>query len=437
MSDPYLDQNRFSAIAYNAVGRASEVNNLNAYQLQHSTGNSGWSVGFMQWDFGQGAVRQAQVNVLLERYQAHAAPAERFTAAQRASLEHRLKTPGQTGNALTAVEQARLNGFLRSDPGRALVAELDGIQLQRKWDKVGEPLSRMEWLQTLGQEHPDEANRIVAMAAKLFNQNETRGGRLLEHLRDHPMSADETRAWIRSTGVAGLNPAAQSAIRSGCDNADQGALLLSRVEASASIAGRAWNEEVVQRERPALSRDFSTNPNAQLLDKMFRDPGNGAVLLDKMERGTATPFRIPGTGESYAVTLAPDGRVTTAMNGRGYRIAPDGSHTLEGAQSPRAETLRKTAMTQLAPGLLAAGRSDHELDALVAACVDRCDGRGDSPQFLLSKDGRRIAMVYPDQPVQELSVEATLSATSLAPASHASVEPPAMASTDFQTSRVR
>lgn len=55
MSDTYLDQNRFAAIAHNAVGRASEVNNLNAYQLQHSTGNSGWSVGFMQWDFGQGA----------------------------------------------------------------------------------------------------------------------------------------------------------------------------------------------------------------------------------------------------------------------------------------------------------------------------------------------------------------------------------------------
>jgi hypothetical protein len=436
MSEPYLDQNQFSAIAYNAVGRASEVNNLNAYQLQHSTGNSGWSVGFMQWDFGQGPVRQAQVDVLLQRYQSHAAPGERFSATQLASLEHRLKTPGQTGNALTSVEQGRLNGFLRSDPGRAFVAELDGSQMQRKWDNVGEPLSRMDWLQKLGQEHPDEANKIVAMTAKLFNQNETRGGRLLDHLRDHPMSAEQTRDWIRSTGVAGLNAAAQSAIRSGCDNALQGAELLSRIEGSGTLAGSAWNAEVVQRGNPSLSRDFSTNPNAQLLDKMFRDPGNGDVLLDKMERGTASPFRIAGTGESYAVTLGTDGSVTTALNGHGYRVAPDGSRTVVGGAQPQQEALRRMAMAQLAPGLLASGRSAQEVDMLVGACVIQCEGRGDPQKFLLSKDGARVAMVYPDQPVHEVSVDAAL-AQGRSQAAPSSVQPAAVTSTEPQVERVR
>lgn len=434
MSEPYLDQNRFSAIAYNAVGRASEVNNLNAYQLQHSTGNSGWSVGFMQWDFGQGPVRQAQVDVLLQRYQVHAAPGERFTAPQLASLEHRLKTAGQTGNALTSVEQGRLNGFLRSDPGRAFVAELDGSQMQRKWDNVGEPLSRMDWLQALGRDHPGEANQIVAMTAKLFNQNETRGGRLLDHLRDHPLSAEQTRDWIRSTGVAGLNPAAQSAIRSGCDNALQGAELLSRIEGSGTIAGTAWNAEVVQRNNPGLSRDFSTNPDAQLLDKMFRDPGNGGVLLDKMERGTSSPFRIAGTGESYAVTLGTDSSVTTALNGHGYRMAPDGSRTVVGAAQPQREALRQTAMAQLAPGLLASGRSAQEVDMLVGACIDQCEGRGDPQRFLLSRDGARVAMVYPDQPVQEVSVDAALAQPQAGPPSF---RPTAGVATEPQTERVR
>ena len=122
------------------------MNDLNAQPLQHSTGNAGWSAGFMQWGVGQGPVRQAQVDTLLDR----------------------------------------LNGFLRSDPGRAFVAELDGTQMQRKWDTVGEPPSRMDWWQTLGRDHPDGANQIVAMTTKLFNENETRGGRLLDHLRGHP-----------------------------------------------------------------------------------------------------------------------------------------------------------------------------------------------------------------------------------------------------------
>lgn len=53
--DP-LDRQTFEAIAYNAIGRGSETNTYPAYRLTHSSGQSGWSVGFMQWDFGQRAV---------------------------------------------------------------------------------------------------------------------------------------------------------------------------------------------------------------------------------------------------------------------------------------------------------------------------------------------------------------------------------------------
>lgn len=48
-----LERRTFEAIAYNAVGRASEINTYPSYELVHSTGNSGWSVGAVQWDFGQ------------------------------------------------------------------------------------------------------------------------------------------------------------------------------------------------------------------------------------------------------------------------------------------------------------------------------------------------------------------------------------------------
>jgi len=44
--DP-LDRTTFEVIAYNAVGRGSEINTLPAYKLTHSTGQSGWSVGLM------------------------------------------------------------------------------------------------------------------------------------------------------------------------------------------------------------------------------------------------------------------------------------------------------------------------------------------------------------------------------------------------------
>lgn len=418
MNETYLDQNRFAAIAYNAVGRASEVNNLNAYQLQHSIGNSGWSVGFMQWDFGQGPVRQEKVDDFLQRYQANAAPTDRFSPAQLESLETRLKTRGQTGNALTPIEQTRLNGFLRSDEGRAFVAELDGVQLQRKWDNVGEPLSRMDWLQTLGETQPGEVDKIVAMTAKLFNQNEIRGGRLLEQLRDHPMSADETREWIRSVGVDGLNAAAQRAIRSGCDNAYAGAELLSRLEASPTIAGRAWREEIHGQSNPSLSQRFSTNPNAQLLDKMFRDPVNGGILLDKMAQGTQSPFRIPGTSESASVSLDTEGVVTTSLNGRSHRITPDGHHQVVGEVParlgdlpPGQQAVYRAAQTQLGPVFRAQGHSAESVDTLSAACVRHCGEHPDmgAPErFLVSRDGARVAMVHRPHQINEIDVQEAL-----------------------------
>lgn len=48
-----LERRTFEAIAYNAVGRVSEINTYPNYELAHSTGNSGWSVGAVQWGFGQ------------------------------------------------------------------------------------------------------------------------------------------------------------------------------------------------------------------------------------------------------------------------------------------------------------------------------------------------------------------------------------------------
>ncbi|SBV49319.1 hypothetical protein XBLMG947_0091 [Xanthomonas bromi] len=73
-----LSRQSFEVLAYNAVGRASEVNLGAAYALQHSTGNSGWSVGIMQWDFGQPGRGEAAAE-MLRRYSEWAPTDQRFT----------------------------------------------------------------------------------------------------------------------------------------------------------------------------------------------------------------------------------------------------------------------------------------------------------------------------------------------------------------------
>lgn len=301
--DP-LDRTTFDAIAYNAVGRASEVNTFPALSLTHSSGNSGWSIGIVQWDFGQPG-RGDKVHELMSAYQAWASPDRRFSPAQVDDLTRRLQTRGQSGNALSSEEQSRLNGFLRSDPGRELVGSLNQEQIDRKWENVGEPLSRIEWLRELRQVDPGQATEIVAQAMKLYNQNELRGGRLIAHLESNEQTAAETSEWIGSHGVSGLNPSARQAIVTGRDNALAGARLMSALELGDGRIAQAWRDEIHERVNPSLYEGFNRNPDVQLLDAMMRNPSAGRLILDYVDNGQpARDVRIRAARPNAALEMS-------------------------------------------------------------------------------------------------------------------------------------
>ncbi|WP_369943055.1 XVIPCD domain-containing protein [Xanthomonas medicagonis] len=278
-----LSRESFEVLSYNAVGRASEVNLGAAYALQHSTGNSGWSVGIMQWDFGQPG-RGAAAEDMLRQYAQWASPQKQFTEEESADLLQRLQTRGQEGNALSATEQARLNEFLRSDPGRTFVQDLNDQQVERKWQAVGEPLARIAWLQDLNREHPEDVAKIVAMAGKLYNQNQARGALLVESLQQSDgMTANEVRDWIGAQGINGLNPAARSAIVSGRDATLLGVGLVNALELGDGAGAQQWHDEVRVAGNTALAEGFNGNPSLQMFDALLRDPANGARVLSRMD----------------------------------------------------------------------------------------------------------------------------------------------------------
>lgn len=316
-----LDRNTFEAIAYNAVGRASETNTYAVYQLSHSTGNSGWSVGAVQWDFGQGN-RGLKVHDLMAGYQAWANAEDRFSDREVASLTTRLQTRGQTGNALSSEELTRLNGYLRSDPGRAFVDELSQTQIQKKWEKVGEPLSQIPWLQTLSASDPAQAAEIVAMTSKLYNQNENRGRLLLDHLEGGAQTSAEIRDWIGSQGIEGLKASARTAIVSGRDNALEGVRLMNDLELGDGRLSQAWREQVHTRGNVSLTREFNSNPDVQLLDAMMRDPASGARIFARVDEGTpARAAVITGIDANARLEMS---RVTMDRNGGLTVVSPGG-----------------------------------------------------------------------------------------------------------------
>lgn len=298
-----LSRQAFESIAYNAVGRASEINTYPAYALSHSTGNSGWSVGIVQWDFGQ-PNRGHKVAALLQGYQTWARPEDRFQSDELASLGIRLQRRGQSGNTLDDEEQRRLNSYLRSGNGRLFVDSLNREQLDYKWKKIGEPLAGIQWLRGLQETHPGEVIEIMAMTSKLFNQNEVRGRRLLDHLQRGESTSDAVRDWIGSDGINGLIPAAREAIISGRDQALAGARLLSALDSGDSPLSRRWRQ-AIQRGDHSLSRGFDFNPDLQLFDAMLRHPKHGLRLLRQAEhQAPPTSLSIRGISSLARVEMA-------------------------------------------------------------------------------------------------------------------------------------
>lgn len=339
-----LERDTFDAIALNAVGRASEIEGFPAYRLSHSTGNSGWSVGAVQWDFGQPG-RGGKVGDLLQGYQAWAAPTERFSAAEIESLSRRLQIRGQSGNELSAREQERLGDYLVSDRGRAFVDGLNSEQLDRKWKNVGQPLSNVAWLRGLAKEEPAEAAAIVAMTTKLFNQNERKGKALIRQLDAGEMDAAEVKQWIGISGVEGLSAPAKAAILSGRDKTLAGIGLVNALEASDGRLGRAWREQIHERGNPGLTADFNRNPDVQLLDAMLRNVSAGQRILAHVDAGApAANVTIAGVNEAARREMA---RVTLSKEGLLSVESPDGdTHRMTGAGWSLQKARGKSALAE-------------------------------------------------------------------------------------------
>jgi len=277
---------------------------------------------------GQGG-RQHVVPELLSGYQAWAQESARFSDSDIQSLTTRLQTPGQHGNALTDGELQRLNGFLRSDQGRVFVDGLDQQQIAYKWEHVGQPLANIAWLQDLRRTDPSEAAEIVAMAAKRFNQGETRGRELIQHLEGQQMTSTELHDWIDT--VSARAPTNRQALLSGRDNALAAVRLVNELELGEGRLARAWREELHSNGNVGLTRDFSGNPNVETFDAMMRDPAKGVRIFAAIDGRTQAQATVINGANATAqlemarVELSRQGALTvTSPEGVNYQMTAEG-----------------------------------------------------------------------------------------------------------------
>lgn len=110
-----LTDNQLKALIYNAVGRASETQTIPFNVLIVSTGNSGYSIGALQTDFG---ANKSAGQDLITRYQAWASPNARLTPQH---LIHHKAQPRRIMRSVTRGVRARSN--------------INSVSSERRWKR--------------------------------------------------------------------------------------------------------------------------------------------------------------------------------------------------------------------------------------------------------------------------------------------------------------
>jgi hypothetical protein len=135
-----LNNSQVRALIFNAIGRSSEVATVPFNRLVVSTGNSGYSAGALQTDFGQFPSTGLD---LLNEYQKWAPVTERLTSSEYASASQVIvkRKLGDTGERLDRDVEAKLNKFLSSSDGLAWVSAQDEIVYQGKVTTIVGPIT--------------------------------------------------------------------------------------------------------------------------------------------------------------------------------------------------------------------------------------------------------------------------------------------------------
>ena len=274
-----LSDAQIKALIYNAVGRASETATIPFTKLIVSTGNSGYSIGALQTDFGQ---HPNVGTALIDQYQNWASSDKLLSAAQIQAAKDIIVMKG-LGNhpeiRLDPLVEARLNTFLTSAQGVAWVAEQDNAVYQGKVTNIIQPLQASQAYTGLSD---SAAAEMLARISKAYNQNQNVG----TYLRDEFIAGRLTSSNfddVFATRISTLKTAAQSALLSGQENAMSGVRLFDALTNAQGSVGADWKQ--ILGSDPAILAGLGSDARSIFFDTLFRNPVQGLKLVNQLEQG--------------------------------------------------------------------------------------------------------------------------------------------------------
>ena len=349
-----FSDNELKALAINAMGRSSEAASLPVMELGladnvdkdgivRSKYNSGYSLGFFQWDFG--AKDQQSAKDLVSSYNAWAKlhpqyPQINVDSSVALLTKHgkpELNKPaaevlsGQPDLRLSPLGK-NLNAFLKSPKGFEFNLSLQ----ERQYNEILKPaLNEALATPALQKMSREDASIVLAALGKTKNQagfidskKWPHDKKILPLLQDRNVTKEQILNKIKSAHT--------DVVDKGVDATVRGAELFNKISNDQGRLGKVFRAQIAL--DPTLVKSgFQTHAEPQILDAMFRNPKEGKQLIDAVNSGRE--FQIDNhankiSNEAYSVGVTADGKLYSVdKSGRGFYAGRDGHwHTLNQLQ---------------------------------------------------------------------------------------------------------
>lgn len=324
-------ENELKFLAANAMGRSSEAGSLAVMKLglaipnanlstsngvttvsYPSGNNSGYTVGFFQWDFG--AKRNARE--MIDAYNEWAGDDKKIPAADIDSVVQRLEQnrdhgPAQRIDLRNEALGRNFNEFLASDKGYEFVM---GLQAKQYDDALSPAMQRALQSPAVQNMSREDAQIVLAAVSKVTNQRGSVQNSVWTMLENEktPATKDQILGQIYAVSSKWVVQGVQHTV--------QGAELNNKLAADQGILGDIYREKVQQ--DPMSVPNFGTDPKEQMLDALFRNPAQANKLLDAVSQGkdyivnTSNQTR----NEAYTVGVKNGELFTIDKDGQGYRL---------------------------------------------------------------------------------------------------------------------
>lgn len=329
-----LSENELQALSINAMGRASEGGTSAMMKIGFASNivsgkpvnNSGFTIGFFQWDFAQKGNESARE--FIDEYnnwanKLHQSKIQDVDQAVKDLRQNRDR--GWQYDIRSAALGKQLNSFLASPDGYRFNLKMQERQFNEDLSPMLRDMAQTPALKNMSQ---DDARTALAVLAKIKNQTGPVGFRRF--------GADELLSQSNATPQTLLDRVHQRYppkdgkphdVVTGVEATVRGAELFNKLTHDTGRLGKIFRAQMGI--DPTLTKSgFQTHAEPQVLDALFRNPAAGKKLIDAVNTGRE--YQIDNhankiSDEAYTVGVTADGKLYSVdKTGRGFYAGRDG-----------------------------------------------------------------------------------------------------------------